>query len=359
MAGRWLGAVTVAGVRPGQRGVGGGGGCFGDSTTREAGLPAELARREQDHNHNGHHHPGHHAEGADHRRIRHGARSDDQRQEPGGGVERAVSDDCGPDGARSQAQPAQQYAKHHTSHGHQGDPEQRSVAEVVAEKDERRVPQAPDRPAEQQRRPRAERHQAGEQPAAPSHFLAHGSERVDERADRDRQQLGGDEYTDGDGNVGGRRGREERGEAGKLHEVEVNEPHGAGQKGGDDHEECGTEEPEHRQPHNSFRRAERPETEVFADALRARFLHNKHHDQCGDERGVHHHGCDEHKKGIGEPVATQPEGQRNEPRQSEREPHKHNNRDPRHPFGKQPVGRGVARQGARWRRGSHGAPSVD
>src|SRR5699024_36769 len=92
-------------------------------------------------------------------------------QHSGGTVESGVSEHGRPDGSGAQAQPAEEDADHDAAADHESETGNVGTAEVVAEQNERSVPQTPHDADDEQGRPGAQGAKAGEQPSPPAEFL--------------------------------------------------------------------------------------------------------------------------------------------------------------------------------------------
>ncbi len=290
--------------------------CVAEAGKAEAGvepIAAELPRRDEHRDDRGHHRARDESGRSGEPRRRHRrVGGDDEGTETGRRVEGTVPEHRRPHRPGAEPGPAEQHAEHHAGEDHEQHPGEIGEPEVVAEQDQRCVPEAPERAGDEQRRPDAEGPKCGQQPAAPSDLLAECQRCVDDRTDGDHHELHGDEQHD-------RRGRR----AGREHRVELlGEPREA-----DEIETGEVEQPDHDQPRRDEQRqhddrgrrhaeraadrAERPHAEVAQDAsCTSPPALSPFHEQCGDRgdrRGEHHGGGDHRQQRVGHAEPAHPE----------------------------------------------------
>nr|WP_260981120.1 hypothetical protein [Curtobacterium pusillum] len=197
-------------------------------------------------------------------------------------------EDGGPQGAAPDPEPAEERPDGRGSDDHQADPEQVRTIEVVAQQDDRAVPDVPDHTGDQYGRPVPERPERRLQEPAPPDFLPECEHPVRHRSDRDRHDLHEHEQTD-------RRDvprflGKHRGVPAERVEVEANETQecGDGDAGEDDERE--QDDRAEREAHQPSDRSHRYDPEPPERLTHGNTLLQQHHDRrCSA-------GCEHHRR---------------------------------------------------------------
>lgn len=218
----------------------------------------------------------------------------------------------GPDGARPDAQP-REYRTHrgaHADHHQNAEPAGRGRV-VVAQQNQRGVPQPPDDTAEQQGGGRAESEQVRQQPSAPAQLFAESGQQIQDAAEHDVHELQGDERTDRQGRLSARlqgkhvAKRRERDEVRRVHAERASDD----ERG--EHERDGHREAESQMPEKPTGGAQGYQPERLSRMIRALDGEDRHERRHG--RRHHHAERDRAERGMLESLTAQPQRQRDEP----------------------------------------------